>query len=107
MCLDGETLAALGAATSEHLTAALGGHTSTEAVGLGALALVRLIRTLHSYSSRLGVNVGFSANKLKDCKGQSGKVSNLHAKASRAREIKEAKRRVSRLFAAYSSLFIK
>lgn len=55
--LDGELLAALGAATGENLTAALGGHTGAETVGLGALALVGLIRTLHSYSSRLGVNV--------------------------------------------------
>lgn len=42
-----QTLAPLGAATGEHGAAALGGHTGTEAVGLGALALIRLIRTLH------------------------------------------------------------
>lgn len=42
-----ETLAALGAATGENGTAALGRHTGTEAVGLGALALVRLVGTLH------------------------------------------------------------
>lgn len=45
--LDGKALAALGATASENGAAALGGHTSTEAVGLSALALVRLIRTLH------------------------------------------------------------
>ena len=44
---DGELLAALGTAASEHGTAALGGHTGAEAVGLGTLALIRLIRTLH------------------------------------------------------------
>ena len=57
--LDGELVTALGTTTSEHGTAALGGHTSTEAVGGGALALVGLVGTLHSYSSRLGVNVFF------------------------------------------------
>lgn len=45
--LDSETLAALGAATGEHGTTALGGHTGTEAMGLGTLTLIRLIRTLH------------------------------------------------------------
>ena len=44
---NGKTLAALGATTGEHGTAALGGHTGAEAVGLGALTLVRLVRTLH------------------------------------------------------------
>lgn len=42
-----ETLAALGAATREHGAATLGGHAGTEAVGLGTLTLVRLVRTLH------------------------------------------------------------
>ena len=55
--LDSETLAALCTTTGENGTAALGGHAGTEAVGGGALALVGLIRTLHSYSSRLGMNV--------------------------------------------------
>ena len=55
--LDGELVTALGTTTSEHGTAALGCHTSTEAVGGGALALVGLIGTLHSYSSRLGLDV--------------------------------------------------
>ena len=45
--LDSETLAALGATASEHGTTALGGHTGTEAMGLGTLTLIRLIRTLH------------------------------------------------------------
>lgn len=45
--LDSETLAALGAATGEHGTTTLGGHTGTEAMGLGTLTLIRLIRTLH------------------------------------------------------------
>ena len=35
--LDSETLAALGAATGEHGTTTLGGHTGTEAMGLGTL----------------------------------------------------------------------
>ncbi len=45
--LDGELLAALGATARENRAAALGGHTSAEAVGLGALPLVGLIRALH------------------------------------------------------------
>lgn len=45
--LDSETLAALGAATGEHGTTTLGGHTGAEAMGLGTLTLIRLIRTLH------------------------------------------------------------
>ena len=53
--LDGEALAALGATTGQDGAAALGGHAGTEPVRGGALALVRLIRTLHSYSSRLWV----------------------------------------------------
>lgn len=55
--LHGEALATLRAATSENGAAALGGHTGTEAVRGGALALVGLIRTLHVYSSQLGMNV--------------------------------------------------
>ena len=47
---DGEALATLGATTGENGTAALGGHTGAEAVGLGALALVRLVGTLHGYN---------------------------------------------------------
>lgn len=45
--LDGQPLATLGTTTGEDLTAALGSHTGAEAVALCALALVRLIRTLH------------------------------------------------------------
>lgn len=52
---DREPLAALGTTTGEHGTAALGGHTRAEAVALGTLALVRLIRTLHCNPS-LGTN---------------------------------------------------
>ena len=52
--LDGEALAALGTTTGENVTTTLGGHAGTEAVGRRALPLVRLIRTLHFYSSRLG-----------------------------------------------------
>ena len=44
---DGQPLAALGATTGEDGTTALGGHTGTEAVALGPLALVRLVSTLH------------------------------------------------------------
>ena len=47
--LHGETLATLSATAGENGTATLGGHTGAEAVGLGALALVRLVRTLHDY----------------------------------------------------------
>ena len=46
--LDGQPLAALGTTTGQNGAAALGGHAGTEAVGLGALALVRLVRTLHN-----------------------------------------------------------
>ena len=45
--LDSETLAALGATTGKHGTTTLSGHTGTEAMGLGTLTLIRLIRTLH------------------------------------------------------------
>ena len=55
--LDGELVTALGATTSENGTAALGGHTGTETVSGGTLALVGLISTLHSYSSQLGLDV--------------------------------------------------
>ena len=44
---DGQTLAALGTTASEHGATALGSHTSTEAVSLSTLALVRLVSTLH------------------------------------------------------------
>lgn len=53
--LDGEALATLGTTTGQDGTAALGGHAGAEPVSGGALALVRLVRTLHSYSSRLWV----------------------------------------------------
>ena len=46
-CLDSEPLATLGTTAGENVTAALGGHAGTEAVALGALPLVGLIRTLH------------------------------------------------------------
>ena len=45
--LDSEPLAALSATTGEDGTATLGRHAGTEAVALGALALVRLVGTLH------------------------------------------------------------
>ena len=44
-------LTALGATSSQHSTTTLGGHTSAEPVALGALALVRLVGTLHFESS--------------------------------------------------------
>ena len=47
LSLHAETLAPLGATSSQHLAAALRRHTRTEAVALGALARVRLIRALH------------------------------------------------------------
>ena len=52
--LDGQPLATLCATTREDGAAALGGHAGTEAVGLGALALVGLVRTLHD-DTLLGV----------------------------------------------------
>lgn len=47
LSLHAKTLAALGAATSQDGTTALGSHASTETVALGALALIRLISALH------------------------------------------------------------
>ena len=55
--LDGEALAAIGTTTGQYEATSLGGHAGTEAVGGGALALGGLVRTLHSYSSQLGMNV--------------------------------------------------
>ena len=48
--LDSETLAALGTTTGEHGTTTLSGHTGTEAMGLGTLTLIRLIRFILSSS---------------------------------------------------------
>ena len=47
LSLHAETLAALGATSSQHLAAALRRHTSTETVALSPLTSVRLIRALH------------------------------------------------------------
>lgn len=47
LSLHAEALAALKAATSQDSTTTLRGHTSTETVALGALALIRLISALH------------------------------------------------------------
>src|SRR5690606_35542160 len=44
---DGQTLAALGAATGQNLTAVLGGHAGTETVGAGALEGAGLESTFH------------------------------------------------------------
>ena len=49
--LDSEPLATLCTAASENGTATLGRHAGTEAVSLGTLPLVGLIRTLHACSS--------------------------------------------------------
>ena len=46
--LDGQTLATLRATTCEYCTAALGRHTGTETMALGAFALIRLVGALHS-----------------------------------------------------------
>lgn len=43
----GEALAALGTTAGEHLTTGGSGHAGTEAVALGALPLIGLVRTLH------------------------------------------------------------
>lgn len=51
--LDGQTLAALGATTRQNGTAALGRHTSTEAVRLRTLASVRLISAFHIFTFHL------------------------------------------------------
>lgn len=51
--LDGQALAALCTTGRENLAAVLGCHTSTETMGLGALALVRLISTFHWYPFRI------------------------------------------------------
>ena len=58
--LDGQPLAALGATTRDDVTAALGGHAGAEAVGLSALALVRLVRTLHNDNLQKEI---FTSNK--------------------------------------------
>ena len=50
LSLHAETLASLCATSSQHLTAALGRHTSTETVALSPLTSVRLIRALHIIS---------------------------------------------------------
>ena len=44
---DSETLATLGAATGQHLTASASGHARTEAVGALTVNFARLISTLH------------------------------------------------------------
>lgn len=50
--LNAEALAPLGATRGKNGTATLGGHTGTEAMGLGTLPSIRLVCTLHySYSS--------------------------------------------------------
>ena len=74
--LDGQLLATLGTTTGEDGAAALGGHASTEAVSLGTLALVGLIRTLHD-ESLLGV-VKLQRNRVKpqDCSGDVAFLSN-------------------------------
>lgn len=72
--LNGEPLAALGTTARQHGAAPLGGHTLAESMCGGALALIRLIRTLHSYSSPLGVN-SIVRNKPKDCKGLASDLS--------------------------------
>ena len=46
--LNGEALATLCTTASQNGTAALGGHTSTEAMALRTLASVRLISALHN-----------------------------------------------------------
>ena len=47
--LDSETLATLGTTTGENSTTTTGSHTGTEAMGLCALAGIRLICALHYY----------------------------------------------------------
>jgi hypothetical protein len=47
VALNGETLAALGTASGEHLTSAAGRHASTESVRAFAMQVTRLIRALH------------------------------------------------------------
>ena len=47
LSLDGETLATLGAAASQHGTATPGGHASTEAMAFRAFASIRLVSAFH------------------------------------------------------------
>ena len=47
LSLHAETLTTLSTASSQNLAAALGCHAGTEAVALGTLTSVRLIRALH------------------------------------------------------------
>lgn len=70
--LDGQALAALCTTTGQDGATILGGHTSTEAVGLCALPLVGLIRTLHFKPSWDVINV----NKPQDCRGLQRGMSN-------------------------------
>ena len=63
--LDGQPLAALGTTTGQNGAAALGGHTGTEAVGLCALALVRLVRTLHNFNLLGDINVNQTESSYK------------------------------------------
>ena len=47
LALDGQTLAALGAACVDHSTATLGLHADEETVGTGAADFGRLVSTFH------------------------------------------------------------
>ena len=61
----GQASATLSAATSQHLTAVLGGHSLTEAVLLGALTLLGLIGTEHCMTPPLNkIGVQRSAETL-------------------------------------------
>lgn len=80
-CLDGKPLAALGATARENGAAALGCHASTEAVGLCALALVGLVRTLHNVNLLRDSNVNLV--KPIDCKFVDNRLSNTLLKPTR------------------------
>ncbi len=101
--LDGELLAALGTTTGENLASSLGGHTSTETVGLCALALVGLIRTLHSYSSQLGMNFLFRALSPKIVKAH-GLTCQFILKRSVKNRLQNARGRQHRSFPDLSKL---
>ena len=55
---DADPLTAFGTTSGEHGTAALGGHTRTEAVALGALPLVGLISAFHLLPPRKSLDRG-------------------------------------------------
>ena len=79
--LNGQPLAALGTTTRDNIAAALGGHASTEAVSLCALALIGLVRTLHNVNLLRDSNVNLV--KPIDCMFVDNRLSNSLSKPTR------------------------